>query len=227
MKKSLVLLVFGFLFLFACSTKYKVTFDIDENAKDFQIVLKGECIDDFVPEKEGYDFLGWYYDDKPFDVNEGIYKNMTLSAKWSPIEVFIRFYVDEENEIVKKYNYGDLIKSFDNPVKEDYIFLGWFIGEEKFEFNSIAKEDLLIEAKMVLDSEYKPTLKMSFNSTGAHIDIDDVSVTRLDEFKDLPVISRENYVFLGWYLDDCLVEEGDIIKEINDFTLIAKWESIE
>lgn len=227
MKKSLVLLVFGFLFLFACSTKYKVTFDIDENAKDFQIVLKGECIDDFVPEKEGYDFLGWYYDDKPFDVNEGIYKNMTLSAKWSPIEVIIRFYVDEENEIVKKYNYGDLIKSFDNPVKEDYIFLGWFIGEEKFEFNSIAKEDLLIEAKMVLDSEYKPTLKMSFNSTGAHIDIDDVSVTRLDEFKDLPVISRENYVFLGWYLDDCLVEEGDIIEEINDFTLIAKWESIE
>ena len=227
MKKSLVLLVFGFLFLFACSTKYKVTFDIDENVKDFQIVLKGECIDDFVPEKEGYDFLGWYYDDKPFDVNEGIYKNMTLSAKWSPIEVIIRFYVDEENEIVKKYNYGDLIKSFDNPVKEDYIFLGWFIGEEKFEFNSIAKEDLLIEAKMVLDSEYKPTLKMSFNSTGAHIDIDDVSVTRLDEFKDLPVISRENYVFLGWYLDDCLVEEGDIIEEINDFTLIAKWESIE
>ena len=141
MKKSLVLLVFGFLFLFACSTKYKVTFDIDENVKDFQIVLKGECI----------------YDDKPFDVNEGIYKNMTLSAKWSPIEVIIRFYVDEENEIVKKYNYGDLIKSFDNPVKEDYIFLGWFIGEEKFEFNSLAKEDLLIEAKMVLDSEYKPT----------------------------------------------------------------------
>ena len=227
MKKSLVLLVFGFLFLFACSTKYKVTFDIDENAKEFQIVLKGECIDDFVPEKEGYDFLGWYYDDKPFDVNEGIYKNMTLSAKWSPIEVIIRFYVDEENEIVKKYNYGDLIKSFDNPVKEDYIFLGWFIGEEQFEFNSLAKEDLLIEAKMVLDSEYKPTLKMSFNSTGAHIDIDDVSVTRLDEFKDLPVISRENYVFLGWYLDDCLVEEGDIIEEINDFTLIAKWESIE
>ena len=43
----------------------------------------------------------------------------------------------------------------------------------------------------------------------------------------LPVISRENYVFLGWYLDDCLVEEGDIIEEINDFTLIAKWESIE
>lgn len=223
-KRLLVSTLFIFVItLCACQTKYKVTFDIDENINTYQIVKKGECIVDPLPTKEGYVFLGWYYNDEPFDVNTAIEKNMTLSAKWSPLDCKVTFVIDEDNKVEVDYVYGNLVKEIKKPEKEDYIFLGWYLGEEKFDFTKQLTSDVTLKAKFVKDSEYKPELTISFNSTGAKVEIDDIKVNRLDEYSNLPIVSREGYEFLGWYINDELVQNGDIIKEIENFTLIAKW----
>lgn len=224
-KSLLVIFVLVFIALLsACQAQYKVTFDIDENQKTSQIVKKGECIKDPLPTKEGYVFLGWYYNDEPFDVKTGIDKNMTLSAKWSPLDLKVTFVIDKDNKVEVDYVYGNLVKEIKKPEKEDYIFLGWYLEEEKYDFSKALSSNITLTAKFVKDSEYKPELIISFNSTGAKVEIDDIKVNRLDEYVNLPVVSREGYEFLGWYVNDKLVQNGDIIKEIEDFTLIAKWQ---
>ena len=217
----LLLLMFA---LSACQAQYKVTFNIDENTSTSQIIKKGECIKIEEPTKVGYTFLGWYYNDEPFDLNTPIEKNMTFSAKFSPIDLQVTFFIDEDNAIVVDYVYNSIVREIEEPSKEEYIFLGWYLGEEKYDFSSLLTKDLTLFAKFVKDSEYTPELVISFNSTGAHVEIADMKVNRLDEFSNLPAVEREGYKFLGWYLDDKLVIEGDIIKEISNFTLIAKWE---
>ena len=221
--KLIIFLLLLMLTLTACQAKYKVTFNIDKDTSSAQIINKGECIEIDDPIKEGYKFLGWYYNDEPFDLSTPITQNMTLTAMFSPKDLKVRFYIDEENEIVVDYVYNNIVREIEEPSKEDYIFLGWYLGEEKYDFSQVLTSDLLLKAKFVKDSEYKPELLISFNSTGAHVEIDDVKVNRLDEFSNLPIVEREGYTFLGWYLNDELVVEGDIIKEIENFTLIAKW----
>ena len=224
-KLSLCLFIlFLITFISACQAQYKVTINIDEERSTSEIVKKGECITIEDPTKEGYDFLGWYYDDAPFDKASPIEKNMTISAKWSPKDCKVIFYIDEENQVEVNYVYDNLVKEIEKPYKEDYIFLGWYKDDEKYDFKSLLKTDIVLKAKFVKDSEYTPELTISFNSTGAKVEIDDVKLNRLDQFDSLPNVTREGYKFLGWYLNDELVENGDIIKEIENFTLIAKWE---
>lgn len=53
------------------------------------VVKRGEKITPPVPTREGYIFAGWYTDNnftKPFGVKTLINKNMTLYAKWIPVE---------------------------------------------------------------------------------------------------------------------------------------------
>ena len=153
-----------------------------------------------------------------------ITKNMSLYAKWSPNDCKISFYIDEENIIVVDYVYDNIVKEIEKPKKKDYIFLGWYLEGELYDFSLPIKKDIVLEALWVKDSEYTPELTISFNSTGAHVNIDSIVVNRLDEYKNLPIVSRDGYEFLGWYVDDKKVVDGDIIVEIEDFTLIAKWQ---
>lgn len=75
------------LFLTACGcTKedFNVTFDSDggSNVKS-QTVEKGETVTKPEnPTKEGFSFSGWYLEDKEYDFDKEVTKNITLTAKW-------------------------------------------------------------------------------------------------------------------------------------------------
>lgn len=66
--------------------KYKVNFTNIKN--DYTVeISKDEYVkkpDD--PVKNGYNFLGWYYNDVKFNFNSKINKDITLVAKWSKFD---------------------------------------------------------------------------------------------------------------------------------------------
>ena len=83
---AILLILIGFLF-FLMNRKYTVTFETSAGVEaGKQIVKKDEKVKEPTePTREGYTFAGWYYADdenKEFDFNTKVEKDITLIAKW-------------------------------------------------------------------------------------------------------------------------------------------------
>ncbi len=85
------------------------------------------------PVREGYDFLGWF-DNEQLSGTEvsmsTILENTALFAKWEIKEITLSFVVDGGSAveaIVDEYN---STISLPTPIKEGYIFKGWYLDEE-------------------------------------------------------------------------------------------------
>lgn len=71
---------------------YTITFNDEEKITKIQ-VKENETLDEITVVKDGYKFLGWYYNNKKFDFNTRITKDLTLNSKYekefSPPELII------------------------------------------------------------------------------------------------------------------------------------------
>lgn len=105
-----------------------------------------------IPTKDGYIFLGWFYNDKKFDFNTNINKDITLVAKWELKEKieFVKVSFDSQggNNIsaieIKKDS--PIIEPI-SPKKTGYTFLGWYLNNQKFDFNTNINKDITLIAK--------------------------------------------------------------------------------
>ena len=79
------------------------------------------------PEIEGYDFIGWYQNNEPFDFNKEITEDTTITAKYSIKEYKITYNLDGGSVTGNPNSYTIETDSFDlnNPEKEGYTFSGW------------------------------------------------------------------------------------------------------
>lgn len=66
---------------------YTVTF-YDDNQVDILSTVEvehGKVLSTFIPEKEGYEFKSWYYNDELFDINTIITSKIDLVARWESL----------------------------------------------------------------------------------------------------------------------------------------------
>ena len=119
------------------------------------IIIKKRSILESIPKpiKDGYEFVSWQYHNKEFDFTKAINNNMVLVAKYQKLE--------EENEIVTikfdsqggskvedlQIEKNSFVKMPPEPIKDGYKFLGWYIGDEEFEFLKRVDEDKILVAK--------------------------------------------------------------------------------
>ena len=139
MKKKLTL--FTLLFsLAACSDKITVQFDTDGGSvvSDIEVKVGEKLVLPKDPVKEGYVFKGWLLDGKPFDETMQLEKNITLKANWekeNPEKYYVTFIVDDSEYKKEEYLENSLITKPTNPVKENYEFKGWFLGDTLYKNN--------------------------------------------------------------------------------------------
>lgn len=124
----------------------------------------------------------------------------------------------------------------ENPVEEGQVFVGWYLDEE---FTQIfTKEHLLYDklekslnvyAKFITEEESL----QEFNVTLNFKDGEDKTWTSGDNFKvkyynlfNLPMPTKENYIFTGWYdsEDNNYSFNGTkVFHYTNDLSLVAKY----
>ena len=213
------------------------------------------------PTKEGYEFLGWYLDGEYFDFKEKIEEDITLEAKWKEIveednaddeiedkeeekddeksdedvtKYTVKFDSDGGSKVASKtVEKNKTVKAPVDPTKDGYKFLGWYLGNTKYNFSNKVTKNIILKAKWEKVQEERPVepekpvepeikeYTVTFNTDGGS----SVKAQTVKENETVSIPSnptKDGYVFKGWYLNGA--EYSFSSKVTKNITLTAKWE---
>lgn len=151
----LILLLALLIFIIVQSGKTNeltITFDCHGGTQvENQKIKKGEKLEEpEAPTKEGYEFIGWYYDGEKFDFAKEIDENIELEAKWlkvSNIKYTVSFDSNGGSSVSEqKVEKGEKAKKPENPTRNGYIFVEWNLAGEAYDFNSKVEKNITLSA---------------------------------------------------------------------------------
>ncbi len=219
--------------------EYDITYDANGGSgapsDDIKVIDEDYYISDVIPEREGYNFLGWstypggyaeFESGDLYDANDDI----DLYAVWE-IKVYEIVYITNEGwgELAQEKIYGEAFEIYlDEIWKEGYIFQGWATepdGEVVYENGDIyyGNEDLTLYGIWMPE-----TVTVSYDANGGSYAPEDEEFSILDGITvtyDEP--SKTGYRFAGWAFDpdadEVDVRRGDSFESSEDVTLYAVW----
>ena len=107
--------------------------------------------------KTGYTFGGWNKaDGTAWDyANDTVTGDITLYAKWIPNTYKLTFNTNGGSDATpKNVTYGELFGELPVPVREGYVFMGWFDAQESTQYDATTRldkdEDITLYAKWTL-----------------------------------------------------------------------------
>lgn len=146
--------------------QYTVTFDVKGHgtAPAAQTVsAEDKAVKPADPSEAGWTFVGWYTDENyttAYDFNRAVTADLTLYAKWkaktsnsgsnssATADTHVGFDSNGgtaiNGQLVIK---GAKITKPEDPVREGYRFLGWYVGDELFDFNQKVNKGITLRAK--------------------------------------------------------------------------------
>ena len=226
MKNKKIVILLLCLFFTGCSEQtYTVSFDTDGGTNIDSIILKeGETIEGIIPPtKEGYLFVNWLNDGIEYKEETPITSDMLLTANWIeqpniPKTYTVTIINDEitEKMVVKE---NETIKEPKAPKKYNYNFLGWYIGNQKYDFSNKITSDITITAKY----EYN-LVTITYDLDGG----EGLTVRKIKKNTTVPISElpkKNGYRFLKWTLNGDDFSFTTKIKK--NITLTANWEKIE
>ncbi len=111
------------------------------------------------------------------------------------------------------------------PSKPGYEFAGWYTDAELTK--PFDKDSTTVTKDMKLYAKWQPIkCTIWFNSNGG-TSVDSIEAQGDTTVSNIPVPTRENYKFAGWYTDEALTNPFDEnAKIVSNMTLYAKWDLI-
>ena len=228
---------------------YTVTFAANgenvENLPEPQKVKEGECaVEPVAPSREGFDFTGWYTDEKaetPFDFSSKITSDIVLYAGWKEIvkpDVYYTVTFEANGENVENLPEPQKVKEGESavepvaPSREGFDFTGWYTDEKaetSFDFSSKITSDLVLYAgwKEIVKPDVYYTV--TFEANGENVEnLPEPQKVKEGECAVEPVApSREGFDFTGWYTDEKAETPFDFSSKItSDIVLYAGWKEI-
>ena len=163
--------------------EYTVKFVVDGEASEVKVVEGEKASKPADPEKEGYTFLGWYVGEAEYDFEKAVTADVTVTAKFEEVkpevkEYTVKFVVDGEASEVKVVE-GEKASKPADPVKEGYVFLGWFVGEEAYDFENAVTSDLEVTAKFEEEVKEIVPVAIEFVETPETMYLDDVVILQV------------------------------------------------
>ena len=121
------------------------------------------------------------------------------------------------------YN-GEWLERPDDPThsNDELTFGGWFTD---LSFKTIWNFANPVESSMTLHARWIGLVCLVAFETNGGTKIDTLPVEQGD-FLTEPVVSREGYLFLGWYMDEKFQTRWDFENDVveGDMTLYARWQ---
>ncbi len=170
--------------------------------------------------REGYDFLGWSYEEERYLPYQGepLYADTVFFAFFEMIRTFdvelhhekdvldVLTFEEEETPVIGSY------------AREGHDFFGWYLDPDL----TMAYEPEPITSDLVLYGDYRMRmLTVSYETFGG----DPIADTTLSygEIAETPTASRADDAFFGWYLDDLFLEEYAGTPVTEDTMLYARF----
>lgn len=197
MKKILFIIVLCMsLIIIGCTSNVTVTFDSDGGTEiKSQVVSKGSTIDEpNPPEKDGYEFIAWYYNGSEWDFTFPVNSSITLKAKYEEIvsEYKVTF-IDYSGTSLKeeKVKRGNNATPPEDPVRDGYIFVGW-LGD----YNNITGNVTIRAQYISLDAEYNINYIMN-NGIWGYASKNEYVLSFLKDFYKFvkPTESEKEFIF--------------------------------
>ena len=105
------------------------------------------------PKKTGHTFKMWTLNGVAFDFETPITEDITLLATYEDVySVF--FDSNGGSKVASGTVKGGKIAKPEDPTKSGYKFLGWYLEDKAYDFNSEVKENMTLKAKWQLISTY-------------------------------------------------------------------------
>jgi pectate lyase len=169
------------------------------------------------PSHPGFSFIGWYQDVSltvPFDFDQTITEPQTLYAKWEALPT----YTVSVNGILQIVSEGEFATEPDTPQILGKIFIGWYIGDVPFDFQTPITSNLTIIPLYQDATLYEIT----FN-TGLGSQVAPLSFYENQQISQLPRPELEGYRFVNWFIDATLLTPLTQSYLNSDLTLYAKY----
>lgn len=150
-KKIFILALFAFVTLMiSCGSEielpeYTVEFYVENTIYDTQKVISGNKLNKPAdPIKEELIFSGWYVDGEKWMFSSGVVtSDMKLYAEFTDDKkdeitdkYTVEYYIDDKLHNKETVSSGSKLNKPNDPVKEGFTFLGWYVDGEKWLFSS-------------------------------------------------------------------------------------------
>ncbi len=122
-------------------------------------------------------------------------------------ELFLTQYVGKNDKINKP----------SNPTKDGYVFKEWQLDGKKFDFDSEIDSDTVLTAKWIKE-EY---VTINFDTKSSN-SISPIKILKGDTIDNIPTPIKDNYEFIGWYLNGKLYESEEVY---DDIVLVAEYKN--
>ena len=209
----------GYIYLYAGfrGQMYDVTFHFDDGIEPETVQVEhGTSITDVVPETRvnGMGVYKWSTTENDTELANVFAGRVTsdivlYAAQFAPV---IDFEVNGGEEIVPLVLPAGSPLALPNATKEGYKFDGWYLaGGDKYE------ETVMPEASVTLFAKYMTVI--AFDPRGGS-EVDDIAAYAGTSV-DLPVPTRDGYIFAGWYVGDDIYDVDTMPSE--PVSLSAYW----
>ena len=154
--------IFKFAFIFilfvmvsGCNetTSYTIIFDSNGGTNVESVIITNEekLVLPDEPTKDGYIFNGWLLNGVIIDAELVIDKDLTLIADWIREEVKTYKVIFEYNNGTQKLEIdveeNTKVSKPDNPRRTGYDFLGWYLNDKQYDFDTLVFHDTNLVAK--------------------------------------------------------------------------------
>lgn len=188
-------------------TQYNVSYNPDGGTPQPENgIYTIETSDFFLPTvtKNGYTFGGWKYNGNmvnttalPTTTERAGNVSMTFDATWNVISYKVVYDVDGGVALPDgSYNIETALTSLPTPQREGYVFDGWYRGNQKVTSIPAGTGDVTLKAHW---TEISYTLSFKTNNGTS---LADISYTKTQPGTLPSGLTKEGYMFGGWFLDE-------------------------
>lgn len=211
---------------------HTVTFDYrNGDPTDVRTVNDGDTVPQpQTPVREGYDFRGWVgIDGSAFDFTLPITADTLVSAKWKRCEepkpaTHTVTFNPNGGTVVEPQTVtdGQPVRRPADPVKDGYVFDGWYLGNDQYDFDRPVTKDLTLTAIYHRKPASRPNAYTVRFDTGNGSKIDPQTVKQGGKAKKPADPTLDGYRFVGWRLNGRDYDFNTVVSK--DVTLTAAWE---